>query len=84
MGVAQTVADLAKCEHLQSRGMFLDTADTLGGQFRSLRTPIQLTGCVDPESRTPPSLGEHNAEVLCRIGGLSGEELAMLEAEGAV
>ena len=84
MGVAQTVADLAECEHLQSRGMFLDTADTLGGQFRSLRTPIQLTGCVDPESRTPPLLGEHNAEVLCRIGGLSGEELAILEAEGAV
>ena len=84
MGVAQTVADLARCEHLEQRGMFLDTGDTLGGQFRSLRTPVQLTGCVEPDATTPPGLGEHNSEILGGIGGLTPEELRELEAEGSI
>jgi hypothetical protein len=44
--------------------MFIDTSVTLGGQFRSLETPISLTGCVDFASDGPPSPGEHNQEVL--------------------
>ncbi len=84
MGVAQTVADLAQCPHLEARQMFVDTGDTLGGQFRSLKTPIRLTGCEDFSAETPPTLGEHNREILCGIGGLTPEELSRLEAEGAV
>jgi crotonobetainyl-CoA:carnitine CoA-transferase CaiB-like acyl-CoA transferase len=84
MGVAQTIADLAHCPHLEARQMFIDTEDTLGGQFRSLRTPIRLTGCIDFASDAPPRLGEHNQEILCSIGGLSLEELAQLESEGAI
>ena len=45
MGVAQSVADLADCPQLEARGMYVDTGDTLGGTFRSLATPIQLTAC---------------------------------------
>lgn len=84
MGVAQTIADLAHCPHLESRQMFVDTADTLGGQFRSLRTPIRLTGCVEPPAAAPPTLGQHNREILTTIGGLTDGELAELEREGAV
>lgn len=84
MGVAQTIADLAHCPHLESRQMFVDTADTVGGQFRSLRTPIRLTGCVEPPAATPPTLGQHNREILTTIGGLTAAELAELEQEGAV
>ncbi len=84
MGVAQTIADLAHCPHLESRQMFVDTADTLGGQFRSLRTPIRLTGCVEPPTAAPPTLGQHNREILTTIGGLTAAELAGLEQEGAV
>ena len=84
MGTAQTVVDLAQCPHLESRDMFVDTGDTLGGQFRSLKTPIRLTGCDDFSAETPPKLGEHNREILCGIGGLTLEELSHLESEGAV
>lgn len=84
MGVAQTIADLAQCPHLESRQMFVDTADTLGGQFRSLRTPIRLTGCAASPAAAPPTLGQHNREILGTIGGLTEPELAALEAEGAV
>ena len=84
MGVAQSVADLADCPQLQARGMYVDTGDTLGGTFRSLATPIQLTSCRQPDNTMPPTLGQHNAEILCTLGGLTAEELARLEVEGAV
>lgn len=84
MGVAQSVADLADCPQLEARGMYVDTADTLGGTFRSLATPIQLTSCRPSDTGTPPNLGEHNAEILCTLGGLSPDELAELEEQGAV
>ncbi|MFQ6030649.1 MAG: CoA transferase, partial [Dehalococcoidia bacterium] len=83
-GTAQTIADLAQCPHLEARDMFVETGDTLGGQFRSLRTPVRLTGCVEPGQDTPPRLGEHNRELLCSLGGLTIEELSQLEREGAV
>jgi len=84
MGVAQTVADLAQCPHLEARQMFVDTGDTMNGRFRSLSTPVRLTGCVEPSGKTPPQLGEHNKEILCSIGGLNLEELDALEAQGAI
>ncbi len=84
MGVAQSVADLAECPQLDARGMYVDTDDTLGGTFRSLATPIQLTSCRSSDAGPPPQLGQHNAEILCTLGGLSPEELAQLSAEGAV
>ena len=84
MGTAQTIADLDQCPHLASRDMFVETGDTLGGQFRSLKTPIRLTACEDFSAETPPKLGEHNREILCGIGGLTPGELSHLESEGAV
>ncbi len=84
MGVAQSIADLADCPQLEARGMFVETGDTLGGAFRSLATPIQLTACRPSDAGIPPTLGQHNAEILCTLGGLTSEQLAELEAAGAV
>ena len=84
MGVTQSVADIADCPHLEARGMYVDTGDTLGGTFRSLATPVRLTACEPSEAGTPPTLGQHNAEILCTLGGLSPEQLAQLEGLGAV
>ena len=84
MGVAQSIADLADCPQLEARGMYVETADTLGGTFRSLATPIQLTACRPSATGTPPTLGQHNPDILCTLGGLTPEQLAELETEGAV
>ncbi|MDP6549630.1 MAG: CoA transferase [Dehalococcoidia bacterium] len=84
MGVVQDQADLAQCPHLEARDMFVDAGDSLGGSFRTVNTPIHLTGCVDIPSRTPPLLGEDNQEILCGIGGLTVEELDQLRADGVV
>jgi CoA:oxalate CoA-transferase len=84
MGVVQNQADLDQCPQLTARKMIVDAGDMLGGSFRVVRTPIQLTACVDPPAVTPPWVGEHNQEVLCGIGGLTPQEVALLEADGVV
>jgi crotonobetainyl-CoA:carnitine CoA-transferase CaiB-like acyl-CoA transferase len=84
MGVVQNQADLAQCPHLEARDMFVDAGDSLGGSFRTVNTPIHLTGCVDIPSRTPPLLGQDNQEILCSIGGLTVEELDQLQTDGVV
>ena len=84
MGVTQTMADLDQCPQLEARQMFVDTGDSLGGTFRGVKTPARLTACVDSPETTPPMLGEHNAEILCSLGGMTAEEVAELEREGAL
>jgi len=84
VGMVQDVADLDKCPHLEARGMFMDAGDTFGGSFTAVRTPVQLTDCVEPPNQRAPVLGEHNREVLCGIGGITEEELAQMEADGSV
>ena len=84
MGMVQNVADLDQCPHLEARGMFVETGDTIGGRFRTVNTPIRLTGCVDTPQNAPPLVGEHNMEILSTIGGVSTEELEQMIADGVV
>jgi formyl-CoA transferase len=84
MGVVQDQADLDRCPHLEARNMFVDAGDTMGGSFRTVNTPIQLTACAGTPKGAPPLLGQHNEEILCGIGGLTGEELSQLRASGLV
>ena len=84
MGMVQNTADLDNCPHLEARNMFVESGDGHGGRFRTVATPIKLTGCEDTPSVPPPLLGEHNEEILCGIGGLSREELEQLVEEGKV
>ena len=84
MGMVQDQADLDQCPHLEARGMFINGGDDMGGVFRTVNTPIHIAGSPGTPNRQPPLLGEHNAEVLCSIGGVSSQELAQLAAEGKV
>ncbi|MCI0897161.1 MAG: CoA transferase [Chloroflexi bacterium] len=84
MGVTQTMSDLAHCPHLEARQMFVETGDTLGGTFRGVKTAARLTACVDSPAVTAPLLGEHTAQILCSLGGMTPEEVSELEAEGAL
>ena len=84
MGVTQTMADLAQCPQLEPRQMYVDTGDTLGGTFRGVKTSARLTACVDSRQVTAPLQVEHNAEILCSLGGMTPEDVTELEAEGAL
>ena len=84
MGMVQDQADLDQCPHLEARGMLVNGGNDMGGVFRTINTPIKLAGSPGNPNRQPPLLGEHNAELLCSIGGLSPAELEDLEGEGLV
>ena len=84
MGIVQDAADLDNCPHLAARKMFVDSGDSLGGSFRTVNNPIRLTESPDTLDAAPPLLGEHNREILCSIGGVTDEELALLEREEVV
>ena len=84
VGMVQDVEDLDGCPHLEARRIFIDAGDTFGGSFTAVRTPVQLTDCVEPPQTRAPVLGEHNREVLCGIGGITENELAQMEADGSV
>jgi len=66
------------------RQMFVTIEDTVGGKFRTVNTPIRLTECPENPAVAPPTLGQHNQEILCSLGGLTSEELAQMQKEGVV
>ena len=84
MGMVQNTEDLDNCPQLEARNMFVDSGDTHGGPFRTVNTPIKLTGAVDMPVAPPPLLGQHNEDILCGIGGLTSEELARMQSEGVI
>ena len=80
-----TAADIAHDEQLAARDYYqqvehpgLDRSLTLIGPF------AKLSGTPAPPGRRAPMLGEHNADILQGELGLSGEELATLEAAGVI
>jgi formyl-CoA transferase len=84
MGIVQNTADLDNCPQLAQRKMFVESGDGYGGKFRTVNTPLRLTGCPDTPDTAPPLLSQDSEELLCSIGGLSKEEFAELKAGGKI
>lgn len=77
------------------RDLFTDPQLVYRKAFRRLEHPVmgahsvpgpsfQLPATPDCVRSAAPLLGQHNRDVLCTLLGLSDEELAALEAEGAL
>jgi formyl-CoA transferase len=70
-------------EHLRGRGMVVDLEHPDRGRFPMLGNPVRLSDSPT-EVRRAPLLGEHTADVLGGLLGLSADELAQLGRDGAV
>ncbi len=76
------LADLAVNEHLAARHFFHDVEDpVVGATLRMPRTPFLSDKWASP-SRRAPALGEHTAEALAELGGLSAFEIEALFEDG--
>jgi crotonobetainyl-CoA:carnitine CoA-transferase CaiB-like acyl-CoA transferase len=84
MGIVQDQADLDQCPHLEARGMFINGGNNLGGMFRTLNTPIKIAGAAETPNIQPPFLGANNVEILCSIGGVSQEDLELMQSDGVI
>jgi crotonobetainyl-CoA:carnitine CoA-transferase CaiB-like acyl-CoA transferase len=83
-GVVQTNRDLLCDAHLHARQAFWVVAHRLAGTHPYPAPSTRLTGTPPRLTRPAPNLGEHNADLLARLLGLSSAELQDLEAKGVI
>ena len=74
-GPVQDVKEVYESEQLRSRELFIEIEDGLGGTIRTAGTPVKFSNLRLPPPRRAPFLGEHTAEVLAEVLGLTQDEV---------
>ena len=82
-GAVLDSGEVLATENLRGRGMVVDLEHPDRGRFPMLGNPVRLSDS-STDVRRAPLLGEHTAEVLGGLLGLSPEELAQLKKDGAI
>jgi crotonobetainyl-CoA:carnitine CoA-transferase CaiB-like acyl-CoA transferase len=79
IGPVFTVAQAAHHPHLRARNAFVEIDHPIAGRFEYPRSLVQMTATPPTPSRAP-MLGEHNAEILGRLGYSLAEHQGMRAA----
>ncbi|WP_322045118.1 CoA transferase [Paraburkholderia sp. J67] len=74
------VPDLFECPHVAARKMLMTIDDPVWGHIKVAGNPVKMSDVPEPESKTPPKLGEHNSNVLHEWLGLDEGEIGRLQA----
>jgi crotonobetainyl-CoA:carnitine CoA-transferase CaiB-like acyl-CoA transferase len=69
---------------IQHRGMLVGVDDPVSGRLPLLANPIRLTATPVEGYAPPPALGEHTAEVLHSLLGVTNDQLSELRRQGVV
>ncbi|MFG2455606.1 CaiB/BaiF CoA transferase family protein [Streptomyces sp. NPDC048523] len=69
---------------IQHRGMLIEVEDPTSGPLPMLANPIRFTATPVEGYAPPPALGEHTAEVLTALAGVTEHQLAALHDRGVV
>ena len=77
------IHELQDDPQIRHLGVFHELQHALLGTVKSVHRPIRYDGSNEMDYRTPPTLGEHTAEVLAEIG-VDAARLAELKSEGIV
>ena len=70
-------------EHLRGRGMIVDVEHPVRGPMPIPGNPIRLSASRT-EVTHAPLLGQHNAEILGKVLGLTADDLAGLKGDGVI
>ena len=79
IGPVFTVAQAARHPHLRARKAFVEIDHPVAGRFEYPRSLVQMTA-TPPEPKRAPLLGEHNAEILGRLGYSPADQQGMRAA----
>ncbi len=79
IGPVFSVAQAARHPHLRTRNAFVEIDHPIAGKFEYPRSLVQMTA-TPPTSTRAPLLGEHNAEILGRLGYSLAEQQGMRAA----
>lgn len=82
IGPVHTVAQAANHPHLAAREAFVEIDHPIAGRFKYPRHLVSMTA-TPPRQRRAPMLGEHNDEILARLG-VSSEERQGLRAANVI
>jgi len=69
---------------VQHNHMVLDVEHPLGGTVRMAGNPVKMPGCIEEKYAAPPTLGQHNDEILRGLLGYSGEDIAEMKRQEEV
>jgi len=69
---------------VRHRGMVVPVEDQIAGTLPLLANPIQMSATPVEDYTAPPRLGEHTAEVLARLAGVTGPDLERLYQAGVL
>ena len=69
--------------HLREREMIVDVDYPTRGMYQTVGCPVKLSDSP-AEVQRPPLLGEHTAEVLEALCGVSADEVQRLHEQGVV
>jgi formyl-CoA transferase len=82
-GAVQDTREILDDPHLREREMVVEVDDPARGKYSAFGCPIKIAS--NPvQILPPPLLGEHSAEVLSSLLGMSSTELAELEDAGVI
>jgi CoA:oxalate CoA-transferase len=82
IGPVHTVAQAAQNSHLRAREAFVEIDHPVAGRFEFPRSLVQMSR-TPPQATRAPLLGEHNLELLGRLG-YSSEAVQELRAAGVI
>ncbi|KWF94115.1 carnitine dehydratase [Burkholderia cepacia] len=72
------VPDLFDCPHVAARKMLMTLDDPVWGPIQVAGNPVKMSDVPEPEAKAPPSLGEHNSDVLHQWLGMDDGEIGRL------
>lgn len=82
-GACQDTGEVLADPHLVAREMIVDVDYPVRGTYKTVGSPIKLSDSPAEITR-PPLLGEHTAELLSEICGVSAEDVARMKKAGVV
>src|SRR2546425_10239095 len=82
-GPINTVGEILEDPQIHAREMVLELTHPEYGPFKTLGIPIKLSDTPGVADQAPPRFGEHNREVLSRLG-YSDDEIRKLAEDGVI
>jgi CoA:oxalate CoA-transferase len=84
VGPVQDIAQVAADPQIAHRNMFIELDHPALGPTKFTGNPMKLSRTPGGATRVPPDLGEHSAEVLAELLGMSEEQVGELFAEDVI
>lgn len=79
-----TVTDALADAHTHALGMIASMDHPVAGEVHAINIPYGLSETPATIAAPPPTLGQHNAEVLSEVLGLDADEIASLQQDGVL